>query len=60
MPYERTNNLLLEQQNKYYRRQIELMDGMMKSNNSLQHDLNNHLISIESYLNGEEFDNALV
>lgn len=57
--YERTNNLLLEQQNKYYRRQIELMDGMMKSNNSFQHDLNNHLISIESYLNGEEFDNAL-
>lgn len=57
--YERTNHLLLEHQNKYYKRQIELMDGMMKSNNSLQHDLNNHLISIESYLNEKEIDNAL-
>lgn len=56
---ERTNNLLLEQQNKYFKRQIELMDTMMKTNNSLQHDLNNHLISIESYLKDKEVENAL-
>ena len=56
---ERTSNLLLEQQNKYYARQIDIMEAAMKLNNFIQHDLNNHLISIESYLRNQDTFSAL-
>ena len=56
---ERTSNLLLEQQNKYYARQIDIMEAAMKLNNFIQHDLNNHLISVESYLRMQDISSAL-
>lgn len=56
---ERTSNLLLEQQNKYYARQIDIMEAAMKLNNFIQHDLNNHLIAVESYLRIQDTSSAL-
>lgn len=49
----KTKGLLLEQQNKFYKQQLELMQVIMKKNNSLHHDLNGHLITLKTYLKEE-------
>lgn len=56
---EHTRGLLLEQQNKYYERQFDLMKASAKVTDSLQHDLNKHLISVRSYLKSRQIDDAI-
>lgn len=55
---ERTRGLLLEQQNKYYESHFELMKASAKVTDSLQHDLNKHLISVRSYLRSNQIEDA--
>ena len=55
---ERTRGVLLEQQNKYYEGQFELLKASAKMSDSLQHDLNKHLISVRSYLNNNQVQEA--
>lgn len=55
---EHTRGLLLEQQNKYYESHFELMNVSAKVADSLQHDLNGHLISIRSYLKNNQMEDA--
>lgn len=55
---ERTRGLLLEQQNKYYEGHFELMKASAKVTDSLQHDLNKHLISVRSYLRSNQIEDA--
>jgi hypothetical protein len=56
---EKTKRLLMEQQNKYYERQMGLLQTSLKSNHRLQHDLNGHLISIKSILKKESVTEAM-
>lgn len=50
---------LLQQQNKYYNRQLELMKDSILNANSITHDLKNHLIVIESYIKKRELESAV-
>lgn len=56
---EQTNSLLLEQQNKFYKRQIDIMETSIKKNNALQHDLKGHLVTIKSYLRSNSVKSAI-
>lgn len=42
----KTDKILMNQQNKYYERQFELMKTSLKATNSIKHDLKNHLTSL--------------
>lgn len=48
---DKTEKLLFEQQNKYYEKQLGIMQVAFKANNSLQHDLKEHLLVLKTYLN---------
>lgn len=56
---DRTNRLLVEQQNKYYLNQLGMMENMIKSDRAFRHDLKNHLLSLDSYLRNEDNEGAL-
>lgn len=56
---ERTNQLLLEQQNKYIQNHLDMMENMIKIDRSFKHDLKNHLLSLELYLRHGNIDEAL-
>lgn len=55
----KTKGLLVEQQNKFYKQQLELMQVSMKRNNSLQHDLQGHLISLRIFLKEKNMIEAM-
>ena len=50
---------LLQQQNQYYNRQLEIMKDSILNANSITHDLKNHLIVIESYIKKMELESAV-
>lgn len=43
---DKTDKILMNQQNKYYERQFELMKISLKATKSIKHDLKNHLTSL--------------
>lgn len=43
---EKTQKILMEQQNKYYEKQFELMRTSLKSTKIIKHDLKNHITSL--------------
>lgn len=47
---ERTEKLLLEQQNKYYNEQFGIMNTSIKATRAIKHDLNNHLAIVYSLI----------
>ncbi len=51
---DRTTQLLLSQQNKYYNNQFELMKTSLKAKNAEKHDLKNHLSVIETLVQKNE------
>ena len=56
---EKTKTLLLEQQNKFYKQQLQLLQISMKRNNSLRHDLKGHLTTIKIFLKNQNISNAM-
>lgn len=56
---EKSDRLLIEQQNKYYQNQLSMMEGLVKSDRSFQHDLKNHLLVLKSYLNNDDVQGAI-
>lgn len=46
-----TKGLLLEQQNRSYEKQLNIMQAAFKANSTLQHDLRGHLLALKTYLN---------
>lgn len=43
---DKTDKILMNQQNKYYERQFELIKASLKTTKSIKHDLKNHLTSL--------------
>ena len=56
---DKTDKLLLEQQNKYYQKQFELMESSLKTTKAMRHDLRNHLSVIYALVEKEESETAL-
>lgn len=50
MYIERTEKLLLEQQNKYYDEQFKIMNSSIKATRAIRHDLNNHIAIVSSLI----------
>lgn len=50
MHIERTEKLLLEQQNKYYDEQFKIMNSSIKATRVIRHDLNNHIAIVSSLI----------
>lgn len=50
MHIERTEKLLLEQQNKYYDEQFKIMNSSIKATRAIRHDLNNHIAIVSSLI----------
>ena len=57
---EKTERLLLEQQNKYYDSQFNLMKESVSSTNELRHDLKNHLSAIYRLAENDEKEQLLM
>lgn len=43
-------NQLIEQQNRYYENQLELMQASLETSSLLRHDIKNHLFTVSSYI----------
>lgn len=56
----RIERLLLKQQNEYYIKQFEIMDQVWKSTRVQRHDMKNHFLALQGYLEKENTDKALV
>lgn len=56
---ERTEKLLLEQQNKYYNEQFEIMNASIKATRAIKHDLNNHIAIVSSLVEQNNVQEAL-
>ena len=52
--------MMIEQQNKYYERQFQLMKASSKIKDSLQHDFYKHLLSIRTCLKSNMIDEAII
>lgn len=50
---------LIEQQNKYYEKQLKLMDDSLKATKSIKHDLKNHIISLYSLAEDDKKEDVL-
>lgn len=50
---------LLRQQNNYYLKQFEIMDNSYQNVKSIRHDIKNHIIILESYINNDDKEKAL-
>lgn len=53
-----TKGLLLEQQNKSYENELNIMQSTLRANSSLQHDLRGHLLALKTYLNDDLIEDA--
>ncbi|WP_414732421.1 sensor histidine kinase [Acetobacterium carbinolicum] len=56
---DKMDKILLGQQNKYYRKQFELMESSLKTTKAMRHDLRNHLSVIYALVEKGERDTAL-
>ena len=56
---EKIKRLLLQQQNDYYLKQMEVMNSSYESVKSVRHDIKNHLIALESYIKQDDKDKAI-
>lgn len=56
---ERVQRLLLQQQNDYYLKQMEVMNSSYENVRSVRHDIKNHLIALESYIKQDDKDKAI-
>lgn len=59
MYVERTEKLLLEQQNKYYDEQFKIMNTSIKATRAIRHDLNNHIAIVSSLIEKDNVQEAL-
>lgn len=55
----RIERLLLKQQNEYYIKQFELMDQSWKGTRAQRHDLKNHLLALQGYLEKDNIKKAI-
>lgn len=55
----RIERLLLKQQNEYYIKQFEIMDQSWKRTRVQRHDMKNHLLALQGYLEKENRSKAL-
>ena len=52
---DKIEKIILEEQNHYYQRQLEVIDSSYENIRSLRHDIKNHLIALKGYIkNGRE------
>lgn len=56
---ERTEKLLLQQQNKYYNEQFEIMNASLKATRAIKHDLNNHIAIVSSLVEQDNTQEVL-
>lgn len=55
---ERQESALIKQQNEYYANQLFLVEDLHKTTSKLRHDIKNHLITINSFLEEGNIDEA--
>lgn len=55
---EQRESALIKQQNEYYVNQLLLTEDMHKASGKLRHDIKNHLLTINSYLDESNIDEA--
>lgn len=55
---EKHESILIKQQNKYYVNQLLLLEKLHETSGKLRHDIKNHLITIDSYLEKRDIDGA--
>lgn len=53
---EKTEKLIFKKQNEYYSMQLSLMESSMMANKAIKHDIANHLLVIQSYVNNGQYD----
>lgn len=56
---DKIEKLALEEQNKYYQRQIEIINSSYENIKSLRHDMKNYLISLKGYIEKEEKEKTI-
>lgn len=56
---QKTESLLLKQQNQYYIKQFDLIEDSLEKIKAVRHDMRNHLSTIEVYINNDEKTKAL-
>ncbi|MCM1166502.1 MAG: GHKL domain-containing protein [Lachnospiraceae bacterium] len=55
---EKQENALIRQQNEYYANQLLLVENSHNTTSKLRHDIKNHLVTIDSYLEINNIDQA--
>ncbi len=55
---ERQESALIRQQNEYYANQLLLVEDLHQATSKLRHDIKNHLLTINSYLEESNIDEA--
>ncbi len=55
---ERQESALIKQQNEYYANQLLLVENLHQSTSKLRHDIKNHLLTINSYLEERNIEKA--
>lgn len=56
---DKTDNVLLEEQNNSYQEQLKIMQSSFLATKALKHDLKNHLIALENMLHMNQVDLAV-
>ncbi|AWW27998.1 MULTISPECIES: sensor histidine kinase [unclassified Acetobacterium] len=56
---DKMDKIMVDQQNKYYQKQFELMESSLKTTKAMRHDLRNHLAVIYALVEKGERDAAL-
>ena len=55
---DRMEKIMLKEQNKYYKKQLEIMDNNAENTRALRHDLKNHLAIVRGYMQIDEIKKA--
>lgn len=56
---EKMQGLLLMEQNKYYNRQLEIMETSLQTTRTIRHDLKNHMFSLKTLMDNGDIEGTL-
>lgn len=56
---EKIERLMLQQQNEYYLKQMEVMNSSYENVRSVRHDIKNHLVALETYIKQDKKESAI-
>lgn len=56
---DKIESLMLQQQNEYYVKQMEVMNSSYENVRSVRHDIKNHLVALETYIKQDKKEKAV-